>query len=48
MNAAEKIGLMIAMTGLVATLVAPGAQTAGVLKAGFNGVSRWQKVAEGR
>lgn len=48
MNGVQKIGVIIAITGLGATLVASGAQTAGVLKALFDGVSKWQKTAQGR
>lgn len=48
MNGVQRIGVIIAGTGLVATLVASGAQTAGVLSAIFNGLSKWQKTAQGR
>lgn len=48
MNGAQRIGVIIAATGMVATLVASGAQTANVTKALFGGITSWQKVAEGR
>lgn len=48
MNAVQKVAVIIALTGMVATLVAPSAKTAQVVQAGFTGLSGWQKVAEGR
>jgi ABC-type uncharacterized transport system substrate-binding protein len=48
MNMVQKVAVIIAMTGMAATLVAPSAKTAQVVTAGFNGLSGWQKAAEGR
>lgn len=48
MNGFVKVMTLIAATGLVATLVAPDAQTASVLKSGLGGLAAWQKTAEGR
>lgn len=48
MNTVQKIAVLIAATGLVTALVLPGRQTAKVLGAGFDGVSKWTKVAQGR
>lgn len=48
MNGFQKIGVIIAATGLVTALVLPGRKTADVLKAGFGGLSQWTKVAQGR
>lgn len=48
MNGMQKIGVIIAATGMAATLVASGAQTTGVVAAIFNGLSKWQKTAQGR
>lgn len=48
MNGIQKIFVLIAATGLVTALVLPGRQTASVLNAGFNGISKWTKVAQGR
>jgi hypothetical protein len=48
MNGVQKIGVLIAGTGLVAVLVANGAQTANVTKALFGGLATWEKSAQGR
>lgn len=48
MNGFQKVAILIAATGLITTLVLPGRQTASVLSAGFSGVSKWTKVAQGR
>ena len=48
MNGVQRIGVIIAGTGLVATLVASGSQTAAVISAFFKGISSWQKTAQGR
>lgn len=48
MNGFQKVMVIIAGTGLVTALVLPGRQTANVLTAAFNGVSKWTKVAQGR
>jgi hypothetical protein len=48
MSGIQKIGVIIAATGMLAALVMPGRQTANVLKAGFSGLSQWTKVAQGR
>jgi hypothetical protein len=48
MSGFVKVFTIIAATGLVATLVAPQAQTAKVVSAGFGGISQWQKAAQGR
>lgn len=48
MNAFQKVAVIIAATGMVTALVLPGRQTAKVITSGFNGVSKWTKVAQGR
>jgi hypothetical protein len=48
MSGLQKVAVLIAATGLVTALVLPGRQTASVLSAGFNGISSWTKVAQGR
>jgi hypothetical protein len=48
MNAFQRIGVIIAGTGMVAVLVANGAQTAAVTKALFGGIATWEKAAQGR
>jgi hypothetical protein len=48
MNSVQRIGVIIATTGMVAVLVASGAQTANVTKAFFGGLSSWEKTAQGR
>jgi hypothetical protein len=48
MNGFVKVFTIIAATGLAATLVAPQAQTAKVVTSGFEGLTSWQKAAEGR
>jgi hypothetical protein len=42
------IGVIIAATGLVTTLVMPGRKTPEVVKATFGGLTSWTKVAQGR
>ena len=48
MSAVQKVAVLIAITGMITAAVLPGRQTAKVLTAGFNGVSKWTKVAQGR
>lgn len=48
MSGLQKVFVLIAATGLVTALVLPGRQTAKVLDSGFNGISKWTKVAQGR
>lgn len=48
MSGFQKIGVIIAATGMITAMVLPGRQTAAVLKAGFGGLSQWTKVAQGR
>lgn len=48
MSGFQKVAVIIAATGMVTAMVLPGRQTASVLSAGFNGVSQWTKVAQGR
>lgn len=48
MNTFAKVLTIIAATGLVATLVAPKAQTAKVVSSGFSGLANFAKVAQGR
>lgn len=48
MNGFQKIGVIIAATGLLTTLVLPGRKTADVTKSFFGGLSQWTKVAQGR
>lgn len=48
MNAFQKVAVIIAATGMLTAAVLPGRQTAKVIGAGFDGVSKWTKVAQGR
>lgn len=48
MNALQKVFVLIAATGMLTAAVLPGRQTAKVITASFNGVSKWTKVAQGR
>lgn len=48
MSTVQKIGVLIAITGLATTLVLPGRQTAAATGAVFNGLSTWTKAAQGR
>lgn len=48
MSGIQKVAVIIAATGMVTALVLPGRQTARVLEAGFGGLSKWTKVAQGR
>lgn len=48
MSAFQKVAVIIAATGMVTALVLPGRQTAKVIGASFDGVSKWTKVAQGR
>lgn len=48
MNGFVKILTIIAATGMVATLVAPQAQTAKVLTANWSGLTNFEKTAQGR
>jgi hypothetical protein len=48
MSGFQQVAVIIAATGLVTALVLPGRQTASVIGAGFTGVSKWTKVAQGR
>jgi hypothetical protein len=48
MSGFMKVAVIIAATGLVTTLVLPGRKTPEVINAGFNGISKWTKVAQGR
>lgn len=48
MNTLQKVAVIIAATGMLTAAVLPGRQTANVIGAGFNGVSKWTKVAQGR
>lgn len=47
MTGFQKIGVLIAATGLVTALVLPGRTTASVVSAGFGGLTSWTKAAEG-
>jgi hypothetical protein len=47
-TAFQKIGVIIAGTGLVTALVLPGRTTATVIGAGFTGLTNWTKAAQGR
>jgi hypothetical protein len=47
-TAFQKIGVIIAMTGLATALVLPGRTTAAVTSAGFSGLTSWTKAAEGQ
>lgn len=48
MSGFQKVAVIIAATGLVTALVLPGRQTASVLTAGGNALSKWTKTAQGR
>lgn len=48
MTTFQKIGVLIAATGLATALVMPGRQTANVVGAGFTGLTSWTKAAQGR
>lgn len=48
MNTVQRVAVMIAATGLIATVVAPSAKSASVLDSIFSGVSKWEKTAQGR
>jgi hypothetical protein len=48
MSTLAKVAVIIAATGLATTLVLPGRQTPGVVKAAFGGLTSWTKVAQGR
>jgi hypothetical protein len=48
MSAIQKVAVLIAATGMITAAVLPGRQTSKVITAGFNGVSKWTKVAQGR
>lgn len=48
MNTVQKVAVIIAATGMLTAAVLPGRQTANVLSAGFGGLSKWTKVAQGR
>jgi len=44
----QKVFVLIAITGMITAAVLPGRQTAKVITASFNGVSKWTKTAQGR
>jgi hypothetical protein len=48
MSGFQKIGILIAATGLVTALVLPGRTTASVISAGGNALTSWTKAAQGR
>lgn len=48
MNGFQRVAVIIALTGLVTTVVLPGRKSADVVKAGFSGLTSWTKVAQGR
>lgn len=48
MNTIQKVAVIIAATGMLTAAVLPGRKTAQVMAAGFNGLSKWTKVAQGR
>jgi hypothetical protein len=48
MSTIQKVAVLIAATGMITAAVLPGRQTAKVISAGFNGVSKWTRVAQGR
>ena len=48
MNGIQKIGMVIAITGLLTALVLPGRQTASVVGAGGKLITDWTRVAQGR
>lgn len=48
MNAFQKVAVIIAATGMLTAAVLPGRQTSKVIGAGFDGLTKWTKVAQGR
>lgn len=48
MSTFQKVAVIIAATGMLTAAVLPGRQTAKVIGASFDGVSKWTKVAQGR
>ena len=48
MSTVPKVFVLIAITGMITAAVLPGRQTAKVITASFNGVSKWTKTAQGR
>jgi hypothetical protein len=48
MGTFAKIGVIIAATGLITTLVLPGRLTASVVSSGGNAITSWTKAAQGR
>lgn len=48
MSGFQKVAVIIAMTGLVTTLVLPGRKTAEVTTAAFKGLTGWQKAVMAR
>lgn len=48
MGTAAKVATIIALTGLITTLVLPGRLTASVIGAGGTALSSWTKAAQGR
>lgn len=48
MNGFQKIGVIIAATGMVSAAFMPGRQTVGGIKAFFGGLTSWTKAAQGR
>jgi hypothetical protein len=48
MSGLQKIGVLIAATGLATALVLPGRETANVTGSIFTGLTSWTKAAQGR
>jgi hypothetical protein len=48
MNTVQKIGVILAIGSLAATLVAPGRQTAAVTSSFWKGFTDWTRVTQGR
>jgi hypothetical protein len=48
MNGFQKIGVIIAATGMISAAFLPGRQTVAGINAFFNGLTKWSKVQQGR
>lgn len=48
MSALQQVLVLMAVTGMITAAVLPGRETAKVVGAGFNGLSKLEKVSQGR
>lgn len=48
MGTFAKVAVILSIGSVAATLVLPGRQTPAIIRTGFDGLSKWTKVTQGR